>query len=140
MALSITIDKALERVPVTIIRLSGELDGSNYATLIEQGRELFAADVRDLLLDLSNLTFMSSSGLVALHSLALIMRGGGLPDEGNGWSSFHAISNDIEAAKGTEKHLKLSEPQPRVLKMLETTGFDQILEIFEDEQTALQTF
>jgi anti-anti-sigma regulatory factor len=27
-----------------------------------------------------------------------------------------------------------------VRKTLETTGFDQILEIFEDEQTALQSF
>ena len=140
MALSITIDRAEERVPVTIVRLSGELDGSNYATLVDQGHELFAADVRNLLLDLSDLTFMSSSGLVALHNLALIMRGGGLPDENSGWSSFHAIANDIESATGTEEHLKLSGPQPRVRKTLETTGFDQILEIFEDEQTALQSF
>jgi anti-anti-sigma factor len=140
MALSITIDKAEGHVPVTIVRLSGELDGSNYATLIEQGHELYAADARNLLLDLSDLTFMSSSGLVALHSLALIMRGGGRPDEGGGWSSFHTIASDIETATGTEKHFKLSGPQPRVRKTLETTGFDQILEIFEDEQTALQSF
>ncbi len=140
MSLETTVETAQANVPVTIVRLSGELDGSNYMSLVEQGQLLFDAGTRDMLLDLSDLTFMSSSGLVALHSVALIMRGGGLPDEGIGWGSFHAIANDIESASGTEEHFKVLNPQPRVQKTLDTTGFSQILEIFPDERSALSSY
>lgn len=140
MALETTVEEVGDGNRVTIMRLAGELDGSNYVSLVEQAQSLYDAGARDLLLDLGELTFMSSSGLVALHSVAFIMRGEGLPNEGIGWSSFHAIANDIEAASGTEEHLKLLNPQPRVLKTLDTTGFNQILEIFQDEQIAVQSY
>lgn len=140
MALETTVEEGGDGNRVTIMRLAGELDGSNYVSLVEQAQSLYDAGARDLLLDLGELTFMSSSGLVALHSVAFIMRGEGLPNEGIGWSSFHAIANDIEAASGTEEHLKLLNPQPRVLKTLDTTGFNQILEIFQDEQIAVQSY
>jgi anti-anti-sigma regulatory factor len=127
-------------VPVTIVRLAGELDGTNYMDLVDEVRGLYSDGARDLLLDLSHLTFMSSSGLVALHTIALIMRGGQMPDEGIGWSNLHAIANDIDAATGTEVHFKILNPQPRIQKTLDTTGFSQILEVLEDEQIALQSF
>lgn len=140
MPLETHVEEAGAGTPITVVRLAGELDGSNYERLIDQARQLYAAGTRNLLLDLGDLVFMSSSGLVALHSIAFIMRGEGLPDEGIGWSSFHAIANDIEAAAGTEEHFKLLNPQPRVRKTLDTTGFNQILEIYADQESALQSF
>ena len=138
--LNVTVDKVEGRVPVTVIRLEGELDASNYGSLIEQTQELYAAGSRDLLLDLENLSFVSSSGLVALHRMALIMRGETLEDAEEGWSAFHAISRDLDSAGGPEAHYKLLKPQPLVRKVLDTAGFSDIMIVFEDEETAVASF
>ena len=138
--LNVTVDKVEGRVPVTVIRLEGELDASNYGSLISQTQELYEGGTRDLLLDLENLSFVSSSGLVALHRMALIMRGETLEDAEEGWSAFHAISRDLESAGGPETHYKLLKPQPMVRKVLDTAGFSEILLIFEDEETAVASF
>ena len=68
MAVETTIEQATGRVPITIIALDGELDASNFTELIETARLLYEGGTRHLLLDLANLRFMASSGLVALHS------------------------------------------------------------------------
>ncbi len=98
-------------MPVTIMRLEGELDGSNYESLIAQTQALYVAGMRDLLLDLENLTFVSSAGLVGLHRMALIMRGETLEDAEEGWGAFHAVSRDVQTASGPETHYKLLKPQ-----------------------------
>ncbi len=61
--------------PVTILRLTGDLDASSYQDLINSGRNAYKDGARNLVLDFEKVGFMSSSGLVALHSLAVIMRG-----------------------------------------------------------------
>jgi serine/threonine-protein kinase RsbW len=104
------------------------------------GLGLYQAGTRELLLDFSQLTFMSSSGLLSLHDIALLMRGQQPPDFGEGWSAFHAISHFVEEGSRYEKHVKLLNPQPRVRKTLETTGFDHILEIFDDRDAAIAAF
>ena len=138
--LNVTVDKVEGRVPVTVIRLEGELDASNYGSLIEQTQELYVGGTRDLLLDLENLSFVSSSGLVALHRMALIMRGETLEDAEEGWRAFHAISRDLDSAGGPEAHYKLLKPQPLVRKVLDTAGFSEIMLVFEDEETAVASF
>ena len=138
--LNVTVDKVEGRVPVTVIRLDGELDASNYGSLISQTQELYEGGTRDLLLDLENLSFVSSSGLVALHRMALIMRGETLEDAEEGWSAFHAISRDLDSAGGPEAHYKLLKPQPLVRKVLDTAGFSDIMIVFEDEETAVASF
>ncbi len=67
--------KTVANSPTTVIlELDGELDASNYLDVIDRVRQVYAGGARQLVLDLSNLSFLSSSGLVALHSAALIMR------------------------------------------------------------------
>ena len=75
MALQTTVEHVEGRVPITVLALDGELDASNFERLIEEVRGLYAAGDRTLLLDLSGLTFMASSGLVALHAIVLVMHG-----------------------------------------------------------------
>jgi len=138
--LNVTVDKVEGRVPVTVMRLDGELDASNYGSLITQTQELYAAGARDLLLDLEKLSFVSSSGLVALHRMALIMRGETLEDAEEGWHAFNAISRDLDSAGSPEAHYKLLKPQPMVRKVLDTAGFSDIMPVFEDEETAVASF
>ena len=73
MALQITTERVEGRVPITVVGLDGELDASNFERLIEEVRGLYDAGDRTLLLDLSRLTFMASSGLVALHGIVTFM-------------------------------------------------------------------
>ncbi len=126
--------------PVTVLSLSGELDAASYESAIDKTAELYNSGTRDLLLDLSDLTFMSSTGLVALHSMALIMRGETLSDEDEGWGKFKAIARDVEMQSGSEQHFKLFNPQDRVRNTLEISGFSQILDIYDDRNQALASF
>lgn len=123
---------------ITVLSLSGELDASNYLQVINTVRDLYNGGSRALLLDLTNVTFLSSSGLVALHSIAMLMRGETPPDPEAGWSTFHAVASDIE--RGSNTCCRLLNPQPRVRKTLDMTGFSDYLHIYDDLDTALAAF
>jgi anti-anti-sigma regulatory factor len=126
------------RVPVTVLQLTGQLDGSNYLQLIEEGKRAYLSGVQDLLIDLSRLTFMSSAGIAAIHKVALIFRGMPMAEEESGWASYHAIDRD----RGTEvqSHVKLLSPQADVAKTLEITGFGSLFETHSDLDTAVASF
>jgi anti-anti-sigma regulatory factor len=138
MALQTTVERVQGRVPITVLALDGELDASNYERLIEQARELYAAGDRTLLLDLSGLTFMASSGLVALHAIVLVMHGDEPPDLEGGWSAFHAMSSAVESG---ERHaeVQLCGAQPAVTRVLERTGLDRLFVSHPDRATAIAT-
>ena len=130
---------AVPNRPTTVIlTLDGELDASNYLDVIERVRQLYSGGARQLIIDLSNLSFLSSSGLVSLHSAALVMRGEEPPSPELGWSAFHAIATDVE--QGFETCCKLVNPQGRVRKTLEMTGFNAFLEILDDTDAAVRSF
>lgn len=136
--MNIVIKEAQSRVPVTIMQLQGELDASNYLEVIDHARQLHRAGTQHLLLDLSELSYMSSSGLMALHSMALIMSGDEPLDPEYGWSAFHAVARDVE--DGAKANYKILNPQPSVQKTLDLTGFGTLLEIHTDLDTALASF
>src|SRR6476469_9646019 len=124
MTLQTTVDHVEARVPVTVVALDGELDASNFEGLIEEVRGLYAAGNRTLLLDLSELTFMASSGLVALHAIVLVMHGEQPPDLEGGWSAFHALTNAVESGE-RQAEVQLCGAQPAVARVLERTGLDR---------------
>jgi hypothetical protein len=76
---------------------------------------------------------------VALHSSALVMRGDEPPSPDLGWSAFHAIASDVEEA-GFETCCTLVNPQGRVRKSLEMTGFNAFLRIYDDVDSAVHAF
>jgi anti-anti-sigma regulatory factor len=126
------------RVPVTILQLDGKLDGSNYMQLVEEAKRIYENGARDLLIDLSGLTYLSSAGIAAIHKTALLFRGLALPDEESGWASYHAIDRDRD--NGAQKHVKLFCPQPDVANILDLTGFKALFEIHSDLDAAVASF
>ena len=136
--MEIVVEQAQGRVPVTIMQLRGQLDASNYLDVIARAKELHAAGTRHLLLDLDGLSFMSSAGLMALHSVALIMQGEKPPDPEHGWGAFRAVKRDLEGGRAT--NCKILNPQPAVSKSLEVTGFKAFLEVHTDLEAALASF
>ena len=123
---------------LAVLDLNGELDASNYLDVIEHVRRLYTTGTRQLIIDLSDVSFLSSSGLVALHSAALVMRGDEPPSPDLGWSAFHAIASDVE--EGFETCCILANPQGRVRKSLEMTGFSAFLRIYDNVDTAVEAF
>jgi anti-anti-sigma regulatory factor len=125
-------------VPVAVIKLDGQLDSQNYQELITKARELFRAGTRDFLLDLGDLTYISSAGLVALHSLALLTRGEALPDTERGWPTYRSLERSVET--GIQKHVKLLNPRAEVTNVLEMVGFRSLFEVFTDLEEAVNSF
>lgn len=138
MAIDLTISTAQGRVPVTVLHPCGDLDASNYEALIDQAQQAYDAGARDMLLDLSEVPYISSSGLVALQSMAALLRGEPATDTSGGWGAFRAIDRD--RASGLQQHFKLLKPQPRVWQLLTTVGFQHFVQTFEDLDLAVDSF
>lgn len=138
--MNLSVEQITANKPVTVLKIQGELDGSSYLNLIQEAQSLYTAGSRHLLLDLSEMTFMSSAGLVGLHSVVMVMRGQEPPNMEGGWSVIHEISHDVSNSSGQDITCKLLQPQPRVQKTLSMTGFDNILEIHTDRETAVASF
>jgi anti-anti-sigma regulatory factor len=136
--MNISVSQAQGNVPVTVIKLDGQLDGQNYQELINKAQELHSAGARDFLLDLSDLTYISSAGLVALHSVALLARGEALPDTEGGWSAYRSMGRSAEA--GMQQHVKLFNPRSEIKDVLDMVGFGNVFQIFTDRDEAVSSF
>ena len=136
--MSIATSQAQGKVPVTVLAIQGDLDASNYLDVIVKARQAYSAGARYILIDMSDLSLMASSGLVALHSIALLMRGIEPPNPEHGWAAFRALDHDRDS--GLQKHIKLLNPRPKVEQVLEMTGLHSFFEVHTDWQKAIASF
>lgn len=125
-------------VPVTVIQPAGQLDGQTFKTLITSTQEVINSGAKNILLDMSELTFISSAGLVSLHVIALLSRGETMPDLDHGWAALKSVGSSRES--GIQQHVKLLNPRPEVANVLEMVGFTLFFEIFTDKDKALNSF
>ena len=139
MAMLTRVERIEAAVPVTVMALDGELDASNYLRLVEDVRQLYADGTRNLLLDLSDLSFIASSGLVALFSVVKVMNGEEPPDPEYGWRAFHEVSRGVEEGE-VQTAVQLCGAQPSVTEVLERTGLDRLFRSHPDRETALAAF
>lgn len=123
---------------VTVFQLAGQLDGQTYEALISKAREVIQGGTRNILLDLSELTYISSAGLVSLHTIALMTRGETPPDPQQGWSALKSMDQSRDG--GVQKNIKLLNPRPEVTSVLDMVGFSAFFEVFTDKQKAIQSF
>lgn len=136
--MEITVSQEQGLFPVTILHLSGALDGTTYQTLIEKAKQVYQEGARDLLLDLNGLSYIGSAGIISLHKTVLLFRGVTLPDEEGGWESVHVVDRDCSS--GVQQHVKLLNPQPNVLHVLDVVGFTTFFEIYTDLEKAVASF
>ena len=125
--LQIDVSQESGRVPVTVFSLKGEISSDNHDQLQAQANESYAAGMRYLLVDFTELTFMSSAGLRALHAIYQKLQG---EDDGG------------EAAGGEFKspYLKLLNPPDKIRKVINVVGFDRYVEIHTDLEEAIASF
>jgi len=136
--MNFSVESVQSRVPITILTPDGDMDGSNYRLVIAKAQELQAAGMRYLVLDLKHVNYMSSAGLVALHSIGKSLAGEATPDPDAGWDAYHAVERDRPVAAYAQ--FKLLNPQPRVEKLLEMAGMSAIFEIYKERAEALASF
>jgi anti-anti-sigma regulatory factor len=136
--MDINVSQEQGRVTVAVIKISGHLDGQTYQILIDKAREAMEAGPQHILLDLSELTYISSAGLVSLHTIALMTRGESLPDPEQGWSALKSMNRASDG--GLQKNVKLLNPRPEVISVLDMVGFSAFFESFNDKQKAIDSF
>ena len=136
--MNISVNQVSGRVPVAILAIQGDLDASNYQDLIAKAKQVHAAGTGHILLDLTQTSFISSSGLVALHSIALLIQGERPPDPESGWSAIHAVGRGLDAV--ARQHIKLLNPQPKVQQVLVKSGLAEFFEIHTDLTAAIASF
>ena len=121
---------------ILLMKVSGQLDGSNYLSLIEQVRQVCALGVRTLVLDLSEVTYLSSAGLVALQSAALLLQGKTPPDPQDGWGTLRSLAFDQQQ---DQHHLKLLNPSLTVELVLRKLGMESSFEVYCDTGAAVSS-
>ena len=136
--MNLTEERVQSPVPITIVRIQGDVDGSNYRQLIDQMRDIHTAGARRLLTDLSGVPYMSSAGLVALHSIAQLFQQKQMPNPEAGWAAIRELEHAAQARK--QPFVKLLQPQPRVSTVLDQTGLLPFFDVHTDEAAALASF
>ncbi len=136
--MEISVSKEQGRVPVTVMHLKGQLDSQTYQQLIDKARDEVSAGASHILLDLGDLSYISSAGLVSLHTVALLLRGESLPDPEQGWSALKSMDRTRDG--GLQVNLKLLNPRPEVVSVLDMVGFSAFFEAFTDKQKAIDSF
>ena len=136
--MEINISHEQGKAPVTVIKVAGQLDGQTYQKLIASAQEVIKAGSKNILLDMGELTFISSAGLVSLHVIALLLRGEAMPDLDHGWAALKSVNKSRES--GMQQHVKLLNPRSEVVNVLDMVGFSTFFEIFDDKQKALESF
>ncbi len=136
--MEITVQILRGKVPVAVVKPHGEMDASNYTDLVRKVEGLINDGSVDFLIDLSDVPFMSSAGLVALHSLAMTLRGEKAIDPKTGWAALKTMTPS--RGRGPQQHIKLLGPQPNVADTIEKAGFTQFFNVFTDLKEALASF
>jgi anti-anti-sigma factor len=136
--MDIHIDQEQGKVPVTVMRVHGEIDRSNYEALVEHSQKAYEGGARNILLDLSQVPYMSSAGLVAMQRIIRVLNGEGIPTEEDGWAALRGLDKLRQGEK--QKNFKLLKPTPTVYNSLDTVGFTELIEVFGDESDALASF
>ena len=123
------------RSDASVLALAGDLDANSYLQAIAAAEGAYKSGARALILDLSDTRFVSSSGLVAIHSIALLMQGQKPPDPEAGWSAIRSMGYGQGA--DARRSLKLVNPQPRIAATLAKVGLTDALDVYPTLDAAL---
>lgn len=96
-----------------MLTLTGEVDVSNTPQVREAGLKLLADGAKKLVVDLSATDYMDSAGLGTLVGL-------------------------LKRLKEAGGAMAIAGPQPRVNRLFQITGLNQIFAIYEDVGTAVK--
>jgi len=120
--LSILVGQEQGNVPVTVLRIEGDLDAGSYKELQDKAAELIDAGTTKILLDMGQVEYMGSAGFRAIHAIA------------------NLLNTEQKQGMYKSEHVKLLNPKGEVARVIKTLGFDSFLEIHEDRAVAIASF
>jgi anti-anti-sigma factor len=132
MEIKVSTEKGLR--PISVIHVNGNIDSASYEKFQSEAESLIKSGTRDILVDLTEVRFVSSAGIRALHAI---------------FNKLRDLSPDIsddEMRKGINNgtykspHLKLLNPSKETLATLNMTGLDMYIEVFTDLKKAVSAF
>lgn len=132
--MELTISKQQGRVPVTVLQIKGTVTADTAGQLEQEARQAFADGARHLLVDLSDVSLLSSSGLRVLHNIFNLLRSES-PEE-----SDEKIRKGLMDGTYKSPHLKLLNPKKHVHDALKMAGYDMYLEIHSKLKDAIASF
>ena len=131
MDIDVTFHQGTE--PIAIMKLKGDINASNFIEVSDRAQELYMNPARNLVIDLSEVPSISSTGLAAIHKIALLYSG--VPQ-----NVEQDANPDFTHSSNARKHVKLLNPQPEVDKTLEKAGLKLFFKVFKDLDSALASF
>jgi anti-anti-sigma regulatory factor len=116
-------------VSVTILQLDGKFDRASADQVLDRARQAYEDGTRHLLLDLSGVDMLTSSGLLSIQSIFKLFTPEG----------------DVELMHHTKEqykspYLKLVCPDPKIYYILNIAGFLQNLLIYNNLDEAVNSF
>jgi anti-anti-sigma factor len=132
--MEITVSQEQGRVLITVLRIKGEINTNTAGEFQAEARKAYDDGARDMLIDLSGVSYITSAGLRVLHEIFSLLRSDS-PEE-----SDEAIKKGIIDGSYTSPHLKLLKPNKNVQEVLSTAGYDMFLEIHSNRKNAIASF
>ena len=120
--LHIMVGQEQGNVPVTVLRVEGDIDAATHKTLQDKASEVIQAGAANILLDLSAVHYMGSAGFRAIHAIT------------------NRLDHDASSGMSKSQHLKLLNPTDEVSRVIKALGFDVFLHIYRDRDEALNSF
>ena len=130
--MDIVVSQEQGRVPVTVFHIKGDINTDTYDQLQKQAEQALQAGTRYLLLELTEVPYVSSYGIRAISHVFTLLK-----DKAQGED---AVSQGIRDGTFKSPYLKLFNPTPQVRKVLTTAGVDMFLEIHTDRGRAIASF
>ena len=121
----------------TIVELIGNLDGNTAPEVQDKLEPLIEAKCC-LILDMSKLIYISSAGIVSLHSIAKLFCGESVPDAEAGWNTIRSLEK--EHTEGIQQNVKLLNVPPEVRSVLDVVGLAARFEMHTDLAQAVASF
>ena len=118
--LKISSEQRQADVPVTVLHLRGWLDAQGEDQLLEQARAVHDGGAEYILIDLSELSTLTSAGMRAIQRV---------------YQMFTPKGDQAKVA-----HLKLCSAPPQIYNVLGITGFLQNIPMYESMEAALESF
>ena len=128
--MEITQSEVEGRVPVTVFHISGAFNADE--PLSAMVKEAVEGGARNILLDLTGVSYISSAGLRVLHTTYTQLR--------DSSETQGKVNQGLREGSYYSPHLKLLKPSKMVKEVLQMSGYDMFLESFTDEKKAVDSF
>ena len=129
--MEISVSQANGRIPVTVFHLHGDLVEEE--PLHSEATQAVANGSQAILLDLTDVPYISSAGLRAIQGVFELLHDSGNVDR-------NAMNRGIAAGTFNAPNLKLLNPSKNGARALSVSGYDMFLAVFTDKDEAIRSF